>query len=161
MMIILLIIMAVVIAAALVATESHDLNVSVIYLGAAGFGLFLMLLILGAWEIAVTQMIIEVILLATLINATNKEVKKETYKGREILSYFTVIAFVAIMTVISYFAFADMHAFGSPVLKMGRMYRDIDVLIAAAALFAAAVGVFAVLRTKAKKGTEEKDETDI
>ena len=53
--------------AALVAVESRDLLSSVIAVGAAGFGLSVIDLLLGAPDLAITQVVVEVIALVLLI----------------------------------------------------------------------------------------------
>src|SRR3989339_592175 len=79
--------LAFIIIAALVATENHNLLSSVISLGAVGLGLCIIFLLLGAPELAITQLVVEVLALIILIRATITKTVPETYKGRELLSY--------------------------------------------------------------------------
>ncbi len=161
MLMILCIILLLVIAAAVYAAETGDLYHGVIALGAVGIGTCAMLLLFGAPELALVQMIVEFIILIILVGATDKISPREKYKGREIFSYLMVLVFVIVIVLAAYNMLDGMPAFGAPSLKTGEAYREFEELAAAAALFASAVGCISILRARARKPAEENDDTDI
>jgi len=91
------------IMAAIIAVETSDLLSSVICVGAIGFGASLMFLFLRAPDIALTQIVVEVLGLIILIRATISRDLKSISGDRE---FFGVVVSVAIIAVI----------FSSPVL---------------------------------------------
>ena len=95
-MIELYLLMIFVILAAMIATENHTLLSSVISLGAVGLGLCIIFLLLGAPELAITQLVVEILVLIVLVRATIAMSVPETYKGREFLSYLMAIIFIVI-----------------------------------------------------------------
>jgi multisubunit Na+/H+ antiporter MnhB subunit len=170
-----------ILVAAIVAVESHNLLSSVISLGAVGLGLCILFLLLRAPELAITQLVIEVLALIVLIRATIAKTVPETYKGREFLSYSAAVIFILLFIWFSVAAFRSIHAFGAPAVNVSQLYikqagsasgvasvvsaialdfRALDSLGATAAIFAAAIGVIAILRKKGKKEINERDETD-
>ena len=160
-MMILTITLILILCAVLAAVESRDLLYSVYALAAAGVFLCAAFFMLGAPEIALVQMIVECILLAVLVKSTDRSSRKEKYKGRDLFAYLTSIVFVAVILKVFYDAMGGLPEFGSPILKVGRSYREADILLAAAAIFASVIGAFAILRPQASKGPGEKDGTDV
>jgi multisubunit Na+/H+ antiporter MnhB subunit len=75
-----LILIAFMFIGSLIATESKDLLSSVIAVGAVGFGLSVIDLLLGAPDLAITQVVVEVIALVLLIRVvlTRRETATET-----------------------------------------------------------------------------------
>ncbi len=181
MMIELYLLLVLILIAALIAVENHNLLSSVISLGAVGLGLCIIFLLLRAPELAITQLVIEVLALIVLIRATIAKTVPETYKGREFLAYSAVVIFMVLFSWFSVAALRGIHAFGVPAAKTASLYisragsasgvasvvsaialdfRALDSLGATAAIFAAAIGVIAILRKKGKKEINERDETD-
>lgn len=180
-MIELYILLVLIIIAALIAVENHNLISSVIALGAVGLGLCIIFLMIGAPELAITQIVIEVLALVVLIRATVSKTVPEIYKGREFLSYLATIVFIIVFLWFAFSAFQSLAPFGSPGMSLSNKYigqalqktgaqsviaailfnfRLIDLLGMAAAIFAAAVGVAAVMRAKGRKELNERDEID-
>jgi len=166
------IILALMIIAAFVAMEIKDLLSSVIALGAVGFGLTLAFLMLRAPDLAITQLVVEIMSLIILIRATvGAKVPQEGIKAR--LGYFFfALLFVAIFLAFSYKAVLQLPGFGNPVMKMGSQYiaeamrktgatnivaavildfRGYDTLGEATILFTSVIGVLAILRSTGKK----------
>src|SRR3989339_1104514 len=114
--------LAFIIIAALVAVESHNLLSSVISLGAVGLGLCIIFLLLRAPELAITQLVIEVLALIVLIRATIAKTVPETYKKRELLSYTAAIVFIMLFIWFSVFALQGIHPFGMPAAGAGAQY---------------------------------------
>lgn len=168
-----------IIIAALVATENHNLLSSVISLGAVGLGLCIIFLLLGAPELAITQLVVEVLALIILIRATITKTVPETYKGRELLSYLITGFFIFSFLAFAAYAFRFLPEFGSPLEKISKYflenglsqtgaqsvisaialdYRAIDSLGAVAVIFAAVIGVLSILRIRGRKEVNERDE---
>lgn len=166
--------LAFIIVAALVAVESHNLLSSVIALGAIGLGLCILFLFLGAPELAMTQLVVEILALIILIRATVSTTVPETYRGRELLAYGVVAVFVVLFMLLFYGAARELPPFGSPVSNLNAAltgvtnlvagitlsYRAFDTLGAMALFFTAALGTFTILRLKGRKKINERDETD-
>ena len=66
----LLILMIFMIVGSVIAIETKNLLSSVISVGVVGFGLSIAFLMLGAPDIAITQMVVEILILVILIRAT-------------------------------------------------------------------------------------------
>jgi multisubunit Na+/H+ antiporter MnhB subunit len=163
---------------ALIAIESHNLLSSVIAVGAVGFGLCIVFLLLGAPDLAITQLVVEILALIILIRATLAKSVPETYKGRELQAYAITIVFILAVLGVSYYAFQALPQFGAPIMKVARTYRAeglaktgatilvtsvildfraYDTLGEVAVLFTAIIGAIAVLRIKGRKKVSEED----
>ena len=169
------ILMLFVIIAALVAVETKNLLSSVICIGAAGFGASLAFLFLRAPDIAITQVVVEVLGLIILIRATISRDKTFIIGDRE---FFGVIVSVAVLIFILFAGikvFSDLPKFGSPLalsedtasvayLRDGLSqtgaanivasvildFRAYDTLGEATVLFASVLGAVVILRKKSK-----------
>ena len=158
----------------LVALEMKDLLSAVIAIGVVGLGLSIVFLLLGAPDIAITQVVVEVIVVTVLILAT-KGSRVETSGGRRnlVVLFLGMVALV-FATVLVIGAFADLPAFGSERTVASTFYllygpeltgatnvvtailldfRAYDTLGEATVILAAIVGVLAVLRRPAKRET--------
>lgn len=157
---------------AIVAMEIEDLLSSVIALGAVGIGLTLEFLLLRAPDLAITQLVVEILSLIILIRATvEAKLPREKLKAR--IGYFIfALLFVSAFFVFSYKAIMQLPLFGSPLMKMGSQYvreaaartgatnivaaiildfRGYDTLGEATILFTSVIGVLAVLRTTGRR----------
>lgn len=166
------VILGLMIIAAFVAMQIKDLLSSVIALGAVGFGLTLAFLMLRAPDLAITQLVVEILAVIILIRATaGAKVPQEGIKTR--LGYFLfALLFAAIFLAFSYKAVLQLPGFGNPIMKMGSQYiaeamrktgaanivaavildfRGYDTLGEATILFTSVIGVLAVLRSTGKK----------
>jgi len=166
------IILVLMIFAAIVAMEIDDLLSSVIALGAVGMGLTLEFLILRAPDLAITQLVVEILSLIILIKATvGRDMPPE--KKRIKWGYLAFAAlFVLVFLWFSYQGIRELPVFGAPVMKMGAQYiaeamrrthaanivaaiildfRGYDTLGEATILFTSVIGVLAVLRMRGNK----------
>ena len=155
------------ILAGIVAVEIEDLLSSVIAVGAVGLGLSLAFLILKAPDLAITQLVVEILCLIILIRATIKKDLSFSTSGRWFFNTFSMIAFIAVFLTFGCFALKELPAFGSPVMKVANEYiktglektgaanlvaaiildfRGYDTLGEATVLFTAVMGVLAVMR---------------
>jgi len=161
------IILILMIAAAVVAMEIEDLLSSVIALGAVGMGLTLAFLLLRAPDLAITQLVVEILSVIILIKATvGVSLPREKMRTRLGYCLFAVI-FSALFLWCSAKALAQLPPFGQPLMKMGTEYiaeamrktgatnivaaiildfRGYDTLGEATILFTSVIGVLAVLR---------------
>jgi multisubunit Na+/H+ antiporter MnhB subunit len=161
-----------IIIAAMIAVENHTLLSSVVSLGAVGLGLCIIFLMLGAPELAITQLVVEILVLIVLIRATIAVSVPETYRGREFLSYMMAIIFILLFMAGSFFAFGNLPKFGAPVMKVAKIYiekgsaiagagnlvtaitlnfRRFDSLGMIAVIFASVIGTLVILRSKGRK----------
>jgi multisubunit Na+/H+ antiporter MnhB subunit len=172
------------ILASLIAVETRDLLSSVICVGAAGFGLSLLDLFLGAPDLAITQLVVEVFILVILIRVviTRRDETHETPK--DTLGVAVVVLALAAVLACSYTAMKGMNEFGQPLLAQhGREgvaaeylegtledtgatnsvmavlldYRAYDTLGEATVIFAAVIATYAVLRHVGRKKKEEQN----
>jgi len=171
------IILILMIAGAIIAMEIEDLLSSVIALGAVGIGLTLEFLLLRAPDLAITQLVVEILSLIILIKATvaaKAPSQKNLAKDRmERYAYFCFAVFFVITFMwFSYRGLRQLPAFGTPIMKMGGQYiaeamkktgaanivaaiildfRGYDTLGEATILFTSVMGVLAVLRLSGRR----------
>ena len=81
--------------AAIVAIEVKDLLSSVIAVGAVGFALCLAFLILKAPDLAITQLVVEILCLIILIRATINKDLPLVIEGRWIFNTVSTLSFIS------------------------------------------------------------------
>jgi multicomponent Na+:H+ antiporter subunit B len=103
-----------IIIAALVAVETKNLLSSVICIGAIGFGVSIMFLFMGAPDIAITQIVVEVLGLIILIRATISRDLTFISGDREFFG--TVVSFVIVFVlgVAGIWMIKTLPRFGTP-----------------------------------------------
>jgi len=153
--------------ASIVAIEAKDLISSVISLSAVGLGLSLAFLVLKAPNLAITQLVVEILLVVVLIRATINKDLALVIAGRWIFNTISTILFVICFLVFAYFALKELPVFGEPIMRVSQEYianslaktgsanivtaialnfRNYDALGEAVVLFCAVIGVLAVTR---------------
>jgi multisubunit Na+/H+ antiporter MnhB subunit len=164
------------IAAAVIAAEVKDLLSSVIAIGAVGIGLSMAFLALKAPDLAIMQLVVEILSLIILIRATIRKDLPFSTSGRWAFNTAATIIFLAVFLAAAYISLKGIQPFGAPEMRVSRFYieqtpalkgvynviaaitlnfRAIDTLGEATALFAAVVGVLAIARRTAfRKGRE-------
>lgn len=179
---VLLIVLIFMVVAALIAIEIRSLLSSVISFGAVGIGMSIAFLFLGAPDLAIVQIAVEVVLLIFLIRATI---------GRDVVpagghipwpGLVLVCLLSAALMLAGLFAFRSLNEFGTPIIatvpeapsnrylrdalkETGAAnvvtsvildYRAYDTLGEATVLFAAILGALSILRSRAwaRKGKE-------
>ena len=163
-----------IIIGAIVAIEIRGLLSSVVALGAVGFALTVIFFLLRAPDVAITQLIVEIIVLVVLIRATGiKKDMTESFGGiREIFSAVITFAFIMVFGLLFLWSIRELPAFGEPLLTVSKNYltqglsktgssnlvtavlldyRAYDTLGEATVLFTAIAGAIAVLRSKGRK----------
>jgi multisubunit Na+/H+ antiporter MnhB subunit len=168
----------------LIAVQTADLLSAVISVGAVGFGLALVDLFLGAPDLALTQVVVEILVLVMLIRLViqRKDPTEQQPPGTLLVSLVMMILGVTIFPII--IALNDMIPFGEPLFTRGGELpslavdymknaisqtgatnivtailldlRAYDTLGEATVVFASIIGAYAVLR-KVGRIQREKD----
>ena len=162
------------IAAAIVAVAVKDLLSSVVAIGAVGIGLSMAFLILKAPDLAIMQLVIEIISLIILIRATIRKDLPFSASGRWVFNTSVALIFFAALLTAAFYAFKDIPQFGNPTMKLSENlmagdiagahgvknivaaltlhHRSFDALGEVAAFFTAVIGVLAIAREVGRKG---------
>jgi len=164
---------------AIVAVQTGHLLFSVISLGAVGFLAAIAFLFLGAPDVAIVQIGVEVVSLVILIRATIGRDVNTTAGRPALVGIVAAVAFVAAVGLFGVRVVADFPAFGSAVMERfpdapSRAYladgltatgapnivtavlldfRAYDTLGEATVLFCAVLGALAVLRRRGRVAT--------
>jgi multisubunit Na+/H+ antiporter MnhB subunit len=149
-----------------------DLLSSVVAVGVTGLSLSLTFLVLKAPDLAITQLVVEILCLIILIRATIRKDLPFSTTGRWFFNTLIAVTFLAILLWISYIAFKDLPDFGYPIMRVAKAYieegllmtgatnliaavildyRAYDTLGEATILFTAVIGVLAVMRKIGRK----------
>jgi multisubunit Na+/H+ antiporter MnhB subunit len=112
------------IVGSLVAIETRGLLSSVISVGAVGFALSIVFLILGAPDLAITQVVVEILILVVLVRVVITR-RDETYAtSRSTLAVGSVLLALGILVAVVFWAIGSssgtalpMRPFGSPLLE--------------------------------------------
>jgi len=160
------------IAAAVIAVEVKDLLSSVIAIGAVGIGLALAFLVLKAPDLAIMQLVVEILSLIILIRATIRKDLPFSASGRWVFNTIATVIFLGVFLAAAYISLKGIHPFGFPEMRVSYFYlekaflltgaynivaaitlnfRAIDTLGEATALFTAVIGVLAIARRVARK----------
>ncbi len=161
------------IVAAFLAIEMRGLLSSVIALGAVGMGLVLQFLLLRAPDLAIVQLVVEILILIILIRATVKLDRPSESRLRENWAYlFCVLLFGGVFLFFGYRALTGLPVFGDPAMRVSSYYienalegtgaanivsailldfRAYDTLGEVTILFTSIVGAIAVLRKIGRK----------
>jgi len=147
--------------------------------GAVGFALCLAFLVLKAPDLAITQLVVEILCLIILIRATINRDLPLAIEGRWFFNTVSTIVFVAVFLFFAYTALKELPAFGDPIMSVVKRYieqgttetgavnlvsavildfRAYDTLGEATVLFASVIGIMAILRRKGRKKIEEKED---
>jgi len=166
------------IGAAIIAVEAKDLLSSVIAVGAVGIGLSMGFLVLKAPDLAIMQLVAEVVSLVILIRATIRKDIPFSASGRWLFNTISTLIFVTVFIFLAYLAIKELPSFGNATMKVSSFYitdglaktgmenvvaaimlnfRSLDTLGEATAIFASVVGVLAVARAIGRT-KEVKDE---
>ena len=166
------------IVGAIIAVEVKDLLSSVIAVGVTGLGVCLTFLVLKAPDLAITQLVVEVLCLIILIRATIRRDLPFSTTGRWFFNTFITIIFIVIFLAMSYIALKDLPKLGYPIMKVANVYiqeglirtgaanlisavildfRAYDTLGEATILFTAVIGVLAVMRKVGRKKVNEPE----
>ena len=165
------------IVGAIIAIEVKDLLSSVVAVGAVGLGLSIVFLILKAPDVAITQLVVEILALIILIRATLRKDLPFSTSGRWFLNTLITVGFIVVALLVAGKCFKDLPEFGYPIMKVASTYlkeglaktgatnlvaavildyRAFDTLGEATVLFTAVIGVLTVVRKIGRKKIGEK-----
>jgi multicomponent Na+:H+ antiporter subunit B len=171
------------VVAAIIAVETKDLLSSVICVGAIGFGGSLMFLFLRAPDIAMTQIVVEVLGLIILIRATISRDLTFITGDREFVGTVASVVILFLVFMAGMRIFNALPDFGVPVFarlsdtasqayiarglddtgaanivtSIYLDYRAYDTLGEATVLFTAVIGATVILRSQSRKRLEEPE----
>jgi multicomponent Na+:H+ antiporter subunit B len=166
------IILVFMIIAAIVAVELEDLLGAVVAVGAVGLGLSIAFLFLQAPDLAIVQLVVEILSLIILIRAVGMKDSLAITKERRFVTVLPVIVFILVFLYFTANALVEIPPFGNPILKVAQRYissgiketgaanivsaiildyRALDTLGEATVLFTAVIGVLTVIRKIGRK----------
>lgn len=161
---------------AIIAIEVKDLLSSVVAVGAVGLALSIVFLILKAPDVAITQLVVEILCLIILIRATLKKDLPFSTTGRWFLNTLITLCFITLFLTVAWKAVKELPEFGFPIMRVAKVYlreglpktgatnlvasvildfRAYDTLGEATVLFTAVIGVLAIVRRIGRKKPEQ------
>ena len=159
------------IAAAIIAVEVKDLLSGVVAIGAVGIGLCMAFLTLKAPDLAMIQLVVEILSLIILVRATIRKDIPFSVSGRWVFNTVGTLCFMVLFLLAAWAALKTIPVFGNALMKVSKFYVDntvsktgsenvvaaivvnfraYDTLGEVAVLFAAIVGVLAIARSIGK-----------
>ncbi len=168
---------------AIIALETKDLLSSIISVGAIGVATSICFLLVGAPDIAITQMVVEVLSLIILIRATIRRDLTTINGDREFFGLTVTIALIFLFFLFGFKAFLTLPEFGTPAMSQfieapstkyissgfketGASnivtaiildYRGFDTLGEVTVLFTAIWGALAIMRVYSRKKRKNKN----
>jgi len=157
---------------ALIAVRTKDLLSSVIAVGTVGLGLSLAFLILKAPDLAIAQLVVEILCIIILIRATIRKDLPFSSSGRWFFNTLIMFIFLIVFLGFGYYCMKDLPGFGKPIMRVAQNYlrdglrltgatnivtsvvldyRAYDTLGESTILFTAVLGVLAVMRKIGRK----------
>jgi multisubunit Na+/H+ antiporter MnhB subunit len=123
-MVLLLALMVFMLIGSLIAVETRDLLSSVISLGAVGFGTSVAFLLLGAPDLAITQVVVEILVLVVLVRVVITR-RDETYTtSRSTLAVGSVLLVLGVLVAVMFWMLSatgegplQMRPFGDPLMN--------------------------------------------
>ncbi len=169
------VLMLFVIVGSIIAVETKDLLSSVVSVGAVGFALSIAFLRMGAPDIALVQVVVEIISIVMLIRLVVMREDTTLPKRIETFAVVSVLLLFGFFMGVAYYAFKDMPSFGHPLMTVSGTYvekglestgapnlvtailldfRAYDTLGEATVLFVSIIGALTVLRKRGRKKKE-------
>ncbi|GAB4377387.1 MAG: hypothetical protein Kow0042_25030 [Calditrichia bacterium] len=166
----------------ILAIEARNILASVISAGVVGMGLSIMFLFLGAPDIAIVQVVVEIIVLIILIRSTVSIDNTAIAQHRDTFAIISSLVFFGLFLVFAFMAFQGLPKFGEPLMTVSSTYladsikktgasnvvmgilldyRAYDTLGEATVIFTSILGALVVLRIKGKKKKEELDQVSV
>jgi multisubunit Na+/H+ antiporter MnhB subunit len=155
------------IIASIAAVRARELISSLIALSTVGLGLTLAFLILKAPNLAMTQLVVEILCVVILIRSTINKDLPLVKDGRWLFNTAATLLFIACFLLFAYFALKELPVFGHPIVKLAGSYiqngfkqtgisnivsaitldfRAFDALAEAAIIFTAIMAALAISR---------------
>lgn len=180
----LLVLLIFMIVGSIIAIETKNLLSSVISCGVVGFAVSVCFLLLGAPDIAITQVVVEILILIVLIRATITLDNTSLEAHWDTFAIVSSLIFFGLFLVFAFLAVQDLPPFGQPLMRVSQQYletalektgaanvvtsivldfRGYDTLGEATVLFTSIVGAFVILRRRGRKqrGAEDVEKVGI
>jgi len=116
--------LGIMILGSIVAIETRNILSSVISVGIVGFALSILFLMLGAPDLAITQLVVEILVLVILIRATISVDNTAIEAHRNTFAVVSSLVFLGLFLVLASYAFLEMPEFGEPLLRTSQHYLD-------------------------------------
>jgi Multisubunit Na+/H+ antiporter, MnhB subunit len=167
------------IAAAIIAVVVKDMLSSVVAVGAVGIGLSMAFLVLKAPDLAIMQLVVEILSLIILVRATIRKDLPFSTSGRWVFNTVSTIFFILIFLVCAYVSLINLPVFGSSHIRelsnfyinegktltgayniveaIAMRFRAYDSLGEATAIVVATIGVLAIARRVSKIGKADEE----
>lgn len=160
------------------ALAMRNLLSAVITVGLVGMGLSILFLLLGAPDIAITQVVVEVIVVTVMIRVTTRTADEERGRPRSLVAVVAGIGAVLVLLGAALAAFASLPAFGAAravpadwylanaeratgatnvVTAIILDFRGYDTLGEVTVILAAIAGALVIARHVAGDGTREAE----
>lgn len=154
-----------------ISITARSLTSSVVSMGTAGLILSILFLLLGAPDIAIVQVFVEIVALIVLLSTIRRETRADMSTSG-LYGVLTIIILALFLFVFMVHGTEIVRPFGQPVIRMGKDYlkassvllrapnavtatvldfRGYDTLGEATIIFTAIVGVVVLLRIKGRK----------
>ncbi len=174
----LIVLLVFMIIGSIIAIEGKNMLSSVIAVGIVGAAVSIAFLMLGAPDIAITQVVVEILILVVLIRATILVDNTAIEAYWDTFSVVSSLIFFGLFLVFAWIAVQDLPAFGHPLMRVSREYletslektgaanvvagvildfRGYDTLGEATVIFVSILGAFVLLRRRGRKRRAEAD----
>lgn len=166
----------------IISLETKDLLSAVVSIGAVGYFLVIIFLFIGAPDIAITQMVVEVLSLIILIRATIRRDLTTIEEERDFFGLITTFALIFVFFIFAMEGLRYLPPFGTPSFTLNLNspsnryllnalketgaanvvssiildYRGYDTLGEATILFTSILGALAILRVYSRKRKEDE-----
>lgn len=166
------IVLVLLIFAAIVAVEMRDLLASIVALGVVGLGLSITFLFLNATDLAVVQIVVEILSFIILVRAIRPRREAGLVVERKAISATITLTIIVLFLFFISKALFDLPAFGNPAMRVSERYlqnglketgaanivmavlldyRIFDSLGQIIILFAAVMGILSIIRKVGRK----------
>ncbi len=166
------------IVGSIIAIETKNLLSSVISCGIVGAAVSIAFLMLGAPDIAITQVVVEILILVILIRATIMIDNTAIEAHWDTFAVVSSLVFFGLFLVFAFLAVQELPPFGQPLMRVSKEYlqtglqktgaanivaaiildfRGYDTLGEATVIFVSILGSFVILRRRGRKRRTEAD----
>ena len=163
------------IVAAVAAVEVKDLLSAVVSVRAVGLGLTIAFLVLKAPDLAIVQLVVEILVLLIMLRVTIKTETAQKEERHKAIYIFISLLAISIFLIFAYSCLKCLPEFGYPIMKVSKTYveealqktgatnivsailldyRGYDTLGEATILFDVVVGTLVVLRMTGRKKSD-------
>jgi multicomponent Na+:H+ antiporter subunit B len=166
------------IVGSIIAIETKNMLSSVISCGIVGAAVSIAFLMLGAPDIAITQVVVEILILVILLRATITIDNTTIEAHWDTFAVVSSLIFFGLFLVFAFLAVQELPPFGQPLMRVSKEYlqtslqktgaanvvaaiildfRGYDTLGEATVIFVSILGSFVILRRHGRKRRTEAD----